>query len=61
MNTNIDIRSMTSEEFLQYLQVMIDEFRRVVAEDIDYQFARDGERMGLGDWFEQFACHSGLI
>ena len=53
--------SMSDEDFVKFMHSAIDEFAGHVKIDPNYQFVRSGEKMGLGDWFEQFAMRKGLI
>lgn len=57
----MDLANMKSDEFIAYMKRMINDFEVTVANDENYDFARNGETLALGDWFEQFAVGSGLM
>jgi hypothetical protein len=52
---------MSHEDFDAFMKEALEKFKNQVATDPNYQFARDGEKMPLGDWFEQFAMRMELI
>lgn len=56
-----DLKNMSHAEFDSFIRESLQKFAKKVQEDPDYQFARDGERQALGDWFEQWAMGEGLI
>lgn len=55
------LSSMSHEDFDAFMKEALEKFKNQVATDPNYQFARDGEKMPLGDWFEQFAMRMELI
>lgn len=57
----VDARKMTVEQFDQFIQAALTHFKNQVQTHPDYLFAREGETMSLGDWFEQFGCHAGVM
>lgn len=61
MPHGVDPRAMSGMDFTRFLLLAAANFRVHVLTHPDYQFARNGGTMPLGDWFEQFGCHAGVM
>jgi hypothetical protein len=53
--------AMTADEFDDFMKQTLKEWNQTVLHHPDYYFARNGQTLSLGDWFEQFATRSGLM